>query len=55
MGLRHIRVVFRKELTDGLRDRRSLFSALIFPLVGPLLVVVMFRFIAEQNLSLIHI
>ena len=49
MGLRHIRVVFRKELTDGLRDRRSLFSALIFPLVGPLLVVVMFRFIAEQN------
>lgn len=49
MGLRHIGVVFRKELTDALRDRRSLFSALIFPLIGPLLVVVMFRFIAEQN------
>ncbi len=49
MSWRHIRVVFLKELTDALRDRRSLFSALILPLVGPLLVVVMFRFLAEQN------
>jgi sodium transport system permease protein len=49
MGMRHVRVVFRKELTDGVRDKRSLFSALILPLVGPLLVVVMFRFIAQQN------
>ena len=31
-------VVFRKELTDGLRDRRSLLSLLLFPLVGPLLI-----------------
>jgi sodium transport system permease protein len=49
MGMRHVGVVFRKELSDGLRDKRSLFSALILPLVGPLLVVVMFRFIAQQN------
>ena len=33
-----IRVVFLKELTDGLRDRRSLLSLLLFPLVGPLLI-----------------
>ncbi len=32
-----VRVVFAKELTDGLRDRRSLFSALLFgPLFGPI-------------------
>lgn len=49
MKWRHVGVVFRKELTDGLRDRRSLFSALVLPLVGPLLVVMMFRFIAQQN------
>jgi sodium transport system permease protein len=49
MRARHIRVVFAKELTDGLRDRRSLFSALIFPLVGPILVVFMFKFLAERE------
>lgn len=49
MSVRHVGVVFRKELTDGLRDRRSLFSALVFPLIGPLLVVVMFRFLAQQQ------
>lgn len=29
-------VVLRKELTDGLRDRRTLVMALLFPLLGPL-------------------
>jgi sodium transport system permease protein len=33
---RPARVVFRKELTDGLRDRRTLLMALFFPLLGPL-------------------
>jgi sodium transport system permease protein len=33
-----IRVVFAKELIDGLRDRRSLMSLLLFPLVGPMLI-----------------
>lgn len=33
-----VRVVFLKELVDGLRDRRSLLSLLLFPLVGPLLI-----------------
>ncbi len=49
MKARHIRTVFAKELTDGLRDRRSLLSALVFPLIGPVLVVLMFRFIAERE------
>ncbi len=35
------RVVLVKELRDGLRDRRSLLSLLLFPLIGPLLVSVM--------------
>jgi sodium transport system permease protein len=33
-----VRIVFFKELVDGLRDRRSLVSLLLFPLVGPLLI-----------------
>ncbi|MBC8072260.1 MAG: ABC transporter permease [Deltaproteobacteria bacterium] len=49
MSARQVRVVLAKELTDGLRDRRSLFSALIFPLVGPVLVVLMFKFIADRE------
>lgn len=49
MMWRHTKVVLKKELTDGLRDRRSLFSALILPLVGPMLVIMMFRFMAKQN------
>ncbi|SVE48891.1 uncharacterized protein METZ01_LOCUS501745, partial [marine metagenome] len=28
--------VLRKELIDGLRDRRSVVSTLIFPLLGPM-------------------
>ena len=31
-----VRAVWRKELTDALRDRRSLMSALIVPLIMPL-------------------
>jgi sodium transport system permease protein len=33
---RPARVVLRKELTDGLRDRRTLLMAVLFPLLGPL-------------------
>ncbi len=40
--------VFRKELVDGLRDRRSLFSLLLFPLVGPLLISVVLTQTAEK-------
>jgi sodium transport system permease protein len=41
--------VLRKELLDAVRDRRSLLSALVFPLMGPLLVVGMFQIIVEQQ------
>jgi sodium transport system permease protein len=38
--LRPARVVLRKELRDGLRDRRTLAMALLFPLLGPLTLAV---------------
>ncbi len=47
--LRALRVVFRKELRDGLRDRRSMFSALLYPLVGPLLVGLMLSTVIERG------
>jgi sodium transport system permease protein len=47
--LRHTWVVLAKELLDALRDKRSLLSALVFPLVGPLMVVVLFRVIIDQQ------
>lgn len=40
--------VFRKELVDGLRDRRSLFSLLLFPLLGPVLISVILTETADQ-------
>ena len=49
MNARHVGIVWKKELTDGLRDRRSLLAALAFPLVGPLLVVLMFKLIADRE------
>jgi sodium transport system permease protein len=41
--------VFSKELIDALRDRRSLLSALAFPLFGPLLIAVMFNTVARTE------
>jgi sodium transport system permease protein len=41
--------VLRKELIDGIRDRRSLLSALLYPLLGPLLSGVLFGFMADQQ------
>lgn len=43
-----IRVVWRKELQDHWRDRRSLLGALVLPLVGPLLLLLVFQLIAQQ-------
>lgn len=42
-------VVLLKELTDGLRDRRALASALLMPLLGPLLVGVMLTRLAQDE------
>ena len=43
------RIVLRKELTDYVRDRRSLSSALLMPIFGPALFAVMFSVIASWN------
>ncbi len=48
---RHVRAVMAKEILDGLRDRRSLMSALLFPLIGPFLVTLMFSAIIEEQAS----
>ena len=39
--------VFRKEMLDHLRDRRSIVIALIYPLLGPLLLGLMFSFVGS--------
>jgi len=39
--------VFRKELRDHMRDRRSLLTALMWPLVGPAVFLVMFNMLAS--------
>ena len=44
-------VVFRKELMDGFRDRRSLYSLLVSALVSPLIMAVMFTTMAERQRS----
>ena len=47
--LQTMRVVARKELLDGFRDRRSVLSALLFPLFGPVLIAVMFSIILAEE------
>lgn len=44
-----ILAVFRKEVLDGVRDRRSVMSALLFPFLGPMMIVFMFNTIAERQ------
>ena len=40
-----ILTVFRKEMLDHLRDRRSILIAMIYPLLGPLLLGLLFSFV----------
>ena len=42
-------IVARKELLEGLRDRRSVMAALIMPLFGPLMMVFTFNTVAERQ------
>ncbi len=44
----HFWIVLAKELREGLRDRKALVTALFFPVLGPLLVVVML-FLASDS------
>ena len=41
--------VFQKEMLDAVRDRRSLASALIFPLFAPLMITILFGTIAARE------
>ncbi|MCB1647327.1 MAG: hypothetical protein KDI36_17830, partial [Pseudomonadales bacterium] len=44
-------VVFRKEVLDGLRDKRALMSALIFPLLAPFLVLFLVTTMIDMRTS----
>jgi sodium transport system permease protein len=46
---RAIRIVFKKEIKDGIRDRRSILMALSFLIMGPLLIVWVFSIIADVS------
>ena len=42
-----LRAVFRKEVLDALRDRRSLMSALLYPILMPLMITLVFGAVAR--------
>ncbi|MGB1698848.1 MAG: ABC transporter permease [Nannocystaceae bacterium] len=41
-------IVLRKELRDAIRDRRSVLSALIYPVITPLILVFVFQMAADE-------
>lgn len=49
MSTHPIVVVFQKEMTDALRDTRSLFGTLFYPLLGPLLLLLMFSVMGRET------
>ena len=44
-----LRAVVRKELLDNLRDRRSVASVLLFPLLGPLMLTLLAQVVADKQ------
>ncbi len=46
--LRSAKIVAAKELRDGARDRRAILSALLYPLLGPVMLLVTFRALLEM-------
>jgi sodium transport system permease protein len=54
-ALERISIIFGKELKDNLRDRRSVFSALMSALIGPvllvMLIIIMGRTFGGDNLE----
>jgi len=54
MIARLARIVFWKELRDGLRDRRSLMMALVFPLLGPLVLAGSFSLVSKDVRSAVE-
>lgn len=45
--IERIGIIFKKELIDNLRDRRSLAGAFFYPLLGPLLMALMFTVLGQ--------
>ncbi|MBA3532106.1 MAG: ABC transporter permease [Ardenticatenales bacterium] len=45
--LERIGVIFRKEITDNIRDRRTLLASLVYPLFGPILLAVLLSFLGN--------
>ena len=52
MNLRQIHTIFRKELSDHLRDRRALLSAAFGVLLGPLLIGLLLNQVASERREL---
>jgi sodium transport system permease protein len=46
---RSLWVVFSKEMREGLRDRKALVTALFFPVLGPVLVIVMLFLVSDST------
>ncbi len=53
--MRQALIVFLKELIDGLRDRRSVLSLLLFPLAGPLAISAILARAADKIGSDVHV
>jgi sodium transport system permease protein len=47
--LRSFWIVLSKELHEGLRDRKALVTALFFPVLGPILVIVMLFLVSDSS------
>jgi sodium transport system permease protein len=47
--LSSFRIVLAKELREGLRDRKALITALFFPVLGPILVIVMLFLVSDSS------
>ncbi|HET8723071.1 MAG TPA: ABC transporter permease subunit [Anaeromyxobacteraceae bacterium] len=47
--LRSFWIVLAKELREGLRDRKALVTALFFPVLGPVLVIVMLFLVSDSS------
>jgi sodium transport system permease protein len=49
--MRLIRVIFRKEVLDNARDRRTIMGALFYPLLGPALTALMFTVLGRTLMT----
>ena len=49
--MERIGIVFRKEVLDNLRDRRTLLGALAYPLLGPALMMLLFTTLVRQEVQ----